>query len=89
MSQGNFVGSNGSGDHCVYALAWQSLGNLAQAVIGSTQDSLELFLLYMFDNNILSLRFHPGDSLMSQIRCDCLRMKTKYKITTSRQIFNF
>ena len=40
------IGSNGSGDHCVYALVRQSLGNLAQAVIGSTQDPLE-FLAHL------------------------------------------
>ena len=33
----------------MYALARQSLGNLAQAVIGSTQDPFELLLL-KFDN---------------------------------------
>ena len=38
MSHGAYVGSNGSGDHCVYALARQRAGNLAQVVISSTQD---------------------------------------------------
>ena len=41
LSQGTCVGSDGSEDNCVYAFARQSLGNLAQAVIGSTQDPFE------------------------------------------------
>ena len=45
LSQGSASGHPMAQGHCVYALARQSLGNLAQAVIGSTQDPFELFII--------------------------------------------
>ena len=45
MSQGSASGHPMAQGNCVYALARQSLGNLAQAVIGSTQDPFELFII--------------------------------------------
>ena len=45
VSQGSASGHPMAQGHCVYALARQSLGNLAQAVIGSTQDPFELFII--------------------------------------------